>query len=113
MKTFRVFQFWGGSEATIREVTLPESVVDENEDKSMTTGPEGVRIGFLNAIFHYGQNEVQVQPTPSVSVGDIIELVLDGEYEHWVVANQGFENYGREKHFLFTISRPGNETIGA
>lgn len=110
--TFRVFQFWSGAPATIREVTLPDSVVEDNKSKYTTHGPEGVRLGFLNAIFHYGQNEVQNRMAPSVSVGDIIELVQDGEYEFWVVANVGFENYGREKHFLFTQSRPGNETIG-
>ena len=111
--TVRVFQFWNGSPATIREVVLPLSVVENNKAKHITHGDEGVRIGFLNAIFHYGQNDIQPLMAPSVSVGDIIELVLDEGIEFWVVANAGFENYGREKHFLFTQSRPGNETIGA
>jgi hypothetical protein len=99
--TFKVFQFWNGQPATIREVELPPSVVDDNKAKHITHGNEGVRIGFLNAIYHYGQNEVQNRMSPSVSVGDIIELALDGEYEFWIVANAGFENFGREKHFLF------------
>lgn len=110
--TFRVFQFWSGREATIREVTLPDSVVEDNKSKYTTHGSEGVRIGLLNAIFYYGQNEVQNRMAPSVSVGDIIELKTDDNednIEFWVVANVGFENYGREKHFIF---RPRNETAG-
>jgi len=110
--TFRVFQFWNGNKATIREVELSDSVVEDNKAKCHTHGSEGVTLGFLNAIYHYGQNEIQNRMAPSVSVGDIIELVLDGEIEFWVVANMGFENYGREKHFYFTQSRPGSETIG-
>lgn len=108
--TFRVFQFWSGREATIREVTLPDSVVEDNKVKSTTLNSEAWRTAVLDSIFYYGQNEMQNRPAPSVSVGDIIEILVDGEYEHWVVANAGFENYGREKHFLFTRSRPGNET---
>ena len=110
--TFKVYQFWNGNPATIREVTLPFSAVQENLAKFITHGDEGVRIGFLNAIYHYGQNDVQNRQAPSVSVGDIIELVLDEGIEFWVVANAGFENYGREKHYYFTQSRPGSETIG-
>jgi len=111
--TIRVFQFWSGRPVTIREVELPSHIVEENKSKETTHGSDGVRIGFLNAVFHYGQNEVQNQQAPSVSVGDIIELVHEGEYEHWVVANAGFENYGSEKFYYFTQSRPGSEIIGA
>lgn len=100
--TFRVFQFWNGNEATIREVSLPDEVVQENLAKHTTHGGEGVRLGFLNSVFRYGQNEVQNLQTPSVSVGDIIELKLDDVIEFWVVASTGFENYGREKLFFFT-----------
>lgn len=110
--TFRVFQFWSGSEATIRQVHLSDAIIKENNAKSITHGTDGVRIGLLNAIFHYGQNEVQNRMAPSVSVGDIIELKTDDNednIEFWVVANVGFENYGREKHFIF---RPRNETAG-
>lgn len=103
--TVKVYQFWNGKEATIREVKLNEDSVEDNMSKVVTHDQEGVRMGLLNAVYHYGQNEVQQQNCPSVSVGDIIQLPFDGSFEFWVVANQGFENYGREKHFLL---RPGN-----
>lgn len=110
--TFRVFQFWNGNKATIREVELSDSVITDNKAKYHTHGSEGVRMGFLNAIYHYGQNEIQNRMAPSVSVGDIIELVLDEEIEFWVVASMGFENYGREKHFMFMGDRPQNQPSG-
>lgn len=111
--TVRVFQFWSGAPATIREVELPANVVEENYAKESTHGTDGVRLGFLNAIFKYGQNEVQNQQAPSVSVGDIIELNLFGVYSFFAVASAGFEDYGREKHFMYSsTSRLGRCASG-
>lgn len=110
--TIRVFQFWAGSPVTIREVELPMHVVQSNDAKADTDGREGVVMGLLNAVWHYGQNEIQSQQAPSVSVGDIIELTVDGIIEHWVVAGLGFENYGFEKHFMFSGTAAANRATG-
>lgn len=98
--TFKVFQFWNGNEASIREVEIPGPVYEEKLANILTHDTEGVRMGLLNSIFHYGQNETQNKPNPSVSVGDIIQLNFEGDIEFWVVASQGFKNYGRDKHFI-------------
>ena len=42
---------------------------------------------ILNLVFQYGQNDVQPQKHPSVSVGDVIEL--EGTY--WLVKGVGFK----------------------
>lgn len=47
----------------IRTVTIPNSTSASD---------------FLDRVFHYGQNEVQPLPLPSVSVGDVIENPHDG-----------------------------------
>ena len=52
----------------IREVDIPD-----NEWQECTTTEHK-----LDAVFHWGQNDFQPKPCPSVSVGDVIEL--DGRY---------------------------------
>jgi hypothetical protein len=44
---------------------------------------------LLNAVFHFGQNDVQPQPRPSVSVGDVIEH----EGHHYLVCGIGFHRF--------------------
>lgn len=48
----------------VRTVTIPDNTSSAD---------------FLDTVFHYGQNDVQPLPFPSVSVGDIIENSLDGK----------------------------------
>lgn len=105
---FRVFQFWSGQPATIREGELPETVVDE---ALAHHHPEVIRNAFLGAIFHFGQNEAQLRDTPSVSVGDIIELKRGDIIEFWVFANTGFVDFGREKHWLFSSNTTLEEVL--
>ena len=47
----------------IRPVTIPDNTFPEN---------------LLDTVFHYGQNDIQPLPFPSVSMGDIIENPFDG-----------------------------------
>jgi hypothetical protein len=47
---------------------------------------------LLEAIFHYGQNEVQpIRECCSVSVDDVIELNIEGQAVFYRVARVGFE----------------------
>lgn len=48
--------------------------------------PDNFGQDFLGTVFHHGQNEVQSQEIPSVSMGDVIEH--DGKF--WLVAGIGF-----------------------
>lgn len=55
--------------------------------------PEGVeKMDFLEACFYYGQNDVQPQPHPSASVGDVIEK--DGMF--WRIEPCGFAYLGEK-----------------
>ena len=113
--TFRVFQFWNGSRATIREVDVPMSELT----LAGHLGFDG-KTYLLDRIFHFGQKEVQPRPCPSLSTGDIIELDLDKQWseqyeesvlcihggthsriEYWGVASVGFVNFGRNKDMIF------------
>ena len=122
--TFNVFQFWNGQAASIRPVEVPadkfaaakQLCIDRVAGKVEPLPDVDTNQAFiqdvLNLIFHYGQNEWQPLPHPSVSVGDIIEFkVADkGHIEFWVVATIGFMNYSREKHFIFRNSTNGPGT---
>ncbi len=44
---------------------------------------------LLNAVFHFGQNDNQPQPHPSVSVGDVIEH----DRHHYLVCGTGFHRF--------------------
>lgn len=52
----------------------------------------------LNDAFKYGQNDVQVRETPSVSVGDILELPESfGDQRIHIVMSAGFESWSNVK----------------
>jgi hypothetical protein len=68
------FKGHGGKDFGIRVVDVPD-------DKLTGT------LEDLEAIFHYGQNDFQNKPLPSVSVGDVVEL--DGEYH--IVKGSGWK----------------------
>ena len=47
---------------------------------------------LLEAVFHYGQNDVQpINECCSVSVGDVIELPIGGQVVFYRVTREGFE----------------------
>lgn len=122
----RVFQFWNGRDAVIREVDVPAEEVEKVKAwaAQVTLGKEPPEEGvdtetatknrLLNLVYYYGQNDFQPRPAPSVSVGDIIEFKLEptSVAEHWVVASFGFMNFGREKHFIFDNKRDPQPAAG-
>lgn len=74
---------------TIRKVDIPD---DEIED-SLTSDSKWALDSVLNLVFRYGQNMFQSRSTPSVSVGDVIEL--DGKYHE--VKTCGFTEVTKEE----------------
>jgi hypothetical protein len=48
----------------------------------------------LEQVFHYGQNDFQPQSSPSVSVGDVINLGS----EYYIVQNFGFKQIKSEEY---------------
>lgn len=69
---------------TIRIVTVPDREFGPTVDDK------------LDAVFHWGQNDFQPLPVPSVSVGDVIELP-DGD--RWAVDPVGFRLLETEEEF--------------
>jgi hypothetical protein len=65
----------------IREVDVPDAELPAAGD------PETDH-ATLDLIFRYGQNDFQLRPLPSVSVGDVIEM---GDGRLYVVKPFGFE----------------------
>lgn len=61
-----MFAFANGA---IRWVEIPQDVVPV-----LHTAKD-----WLEMVFHYGQNDFQPQPMPSVSMGDVVELHKDGQ----------------------------------
>ncbi|MBS1722497.1 MAG: hypothetical protein JSS66_05760 [Armatimonadetes bacterium] len=111
---FKVYQFYNQMELSIREVEVPDDLVEAEKTLAMkrTLGEEppvpevnnetAMRDAVLNLVFKYGQNEVQNKQHPSVSVGDIIEYRHGaGVPTYYVVAPVGFLDYGRDKWFMF------------
>lgn len=78
---------------TVRTVRIPD------------TTPESQ---LLETVFYYGQNDVQPQPMPSVSMGDIIEHPLTKALHR--VAMMGFQNLPSGYHPYRLV---GNEAIEA
>lgn len=75
---YRVFMLAFGGPGQTRLVHVPV--------KSRT------REELLEAIFHYGQNDVQPdRHCCSVSVGDVIELPIGGQVVFYRVTSDGFE----------------------
>lgn len=65
-----------GENGQFREVFVPYDRINSSTDT----------VKMLELVFEFGQNEVQAQPHPSVSVGDVIFYA--GEY--WKVEPMGF-----------------------
>ncbi len=83
----KVFLFAFGNGA-VREVEIPD-----NEWEEATTTEHK-----LDAVFHWGQNDFQPKPFPSVSVGDVIEL--NGKYH--MVEIIGFRQLSNDELPLLT-----------
>ncbi len=66
-----------GEDGEFREVNVPNDQIGRDTDT----------MKMLDLVFHYGQNEVQPLPHPSVSVGDVIHYA--GEF--WMVKPLGFQ----------------------
>lgn len=73
---------------TIRVVDVPSYKIET----ARLSNPDVID-EILNLTFHYGQNEIQPQKMPSVSAGDIIELL--GRY--YDVRPTGFQEISHEK----------------
>lgn len=80
-KTVQVQQF-KFNDGQYRNVELPLSCINENINVT------------LEYVFHYGQNDFQRQDSPSVSVGDVINL--DSKY--YVVQGRGFKQIKSEEY---------------
>lgn len=88
---FEVEMLAFGNPGEIRVVNVP---VQELPDPVMN------KWGYLQKIYHYGQNDFQPQQHPSVSVGDVINVWN----EKWLVRGIGFEKLTEEeyKNYLAT-----------
>jgi hypothetical protein len=75
----RMIAFGNGA---IRTVSIP----NWDETKSVESK--------LESVFHYGQNEIQPKRSPSVSVGDVIEL--DGKLH--LVCGAGFREMSEAEY---------------
>ena len=91
MKTFKVTQFRFNDGKT-RIVEVPTSYPSETTEV------------ILNSVFHFGQNDFQPKDSPSVSVGDVIEV---GNEKH-IVKNFGFEKITDE--FFNTLKEVSDST---
>ena len=56
-----------GRRGEIRPVDVPDDEILATDDPIAGTN-------ILELVYHYGQNEVQDKPHPSVSAGDVVEL---------------------------------------
>lgn len=57
-------EMWAFCEGKIREVEIPADKCPESVSESV----------LLEMVFHFGQNDFQPLPIPSVSVGDVVLL---------------------------------------
>ena len=73
---FNVEMLAFGRPGEIREVHVPDSEITEDHFTN------------LQLVFHYGQNDFQNLPHPSVSVGDVINY----NNQKFLVAAIGFKN---------------------
>ena len=71
-----------GKPGEIRQVNVPDSQLTEDH------------LSNLQLVFHYGQNDFQKLPHPSVSVGDIINY----NNEKFLVAAIGFKNMTKKQY---------------
>lgn len=79
----------------IRDVNVPEQEIQKHlplsrvDDGQLTDRKQAI----LDLIFHYGQNDFQSKPLPSVSVGDIIRFGFSKTLfqERWAVMAIGFK----------------------
>jgi hypothetical protein len=76
-KTYRVFMTAFGRPGEIREV-----VIQDGENTAHTA--------ILDDVYHSGQNDIQPQQHPSVSMGDIIEIKERDETFFYLVKACGF-----------------------
>lgn len=81
-------ELWAFENGKIREVDIP----DDGERKECE---------ILNLVYHYGQNDIQPQQMPSVSVADVI-LYNDNRY---VVIGMGFHKM-TEDEYQYHIKLP-------
>jgi len=73
-------------EDLIRPVTIPGEKVTDDKNH------------LLELVFHYGQNDFQPSDKYySVSVGDVVELVIDDKPEYHIVAGLGFSKMSEEE----------------
>lgn len=72
---FNVEMLAFGKPNEIRNVEVPDNLLTDNTEND------------LELIFHYGQNDFQNKPHPSVSAGDIINY----KNQKFVVAGIGFK----------------------
>ena len=76
---------------TIRMVRIPKDEMDDSPDELDAK---------LQLIFHYGQNDFQEMPMPSVSVGDVISFGC----ELFMVKPTGFQRMSKQE--FETIETP-------
>jgi len=79
---FNVEMLAFGKPNEVRQVEVPDSQITEDH------------LSNLELIFHYGQNDFQSQPHPSVSVGDVINY----NNQKFLVAAIGFKNMTAERY---------------
>ena len=99
MKTFRVHMLAFGKPGEIREVDVPTEYVGTSSLHDM--------------IYHYGQNDFQRKPHPSVSSGDVIEhdgkfvlIEFTGFRELSASEWEKYHNMTREERFRQSVIKP-------
>jgi hypothetical protein len=78
VKVFRVRMLAFGGPGEVRDVTIDEP------------DPHASLECVLEQVFRMGQNDFQPRPHPSVSVGDVIEMSVNGHTVLFGVAPAGF-----------------------
>lgn len=83
---FQVEMLAFGNWGEIRNVVVPDNA------------PCNTPTDMLSNVFHYGQNDVQPQQHPSVSVGDVVRF----GNEKWLVCNVGFRQLTNDEYSEYT-----------
>lgn len=87
---FNVEMLAFGRPNEIRDVEVPDNLVTDNTEND------------LELIFHYGQNDFQNKPHPSVSVGDVINY----KNQKFVVTGIGFKPILQEEYNQYLSISP-------
>lgn len=100
-KVFQVQMLALGQPEEIREVLVKDY---EKEDDNLT---------ILEKVYYWGQNDLQPQKHPSVSVGDIIEIAIEKEILFFLICPLGFHQLSKKEYNNFKMIPQKNRSLEA